>query len=109
MFRHVPGVEVADKTDPVRSGSPDSERDAARAALRRDMGPELFVNPIVLAFAEQVQVEIAKNWREFRGGAFRICLLFGSFFRRRGRALPDGRSRAALCAFSLSTWWLIRG
>jgi len=52
----VPAVEVADNTDAASMWRPHGERDA----LFCYMGAELFVDLFVAAFAEEMQIDVAK-------------------------------------------------
>ncbi len=60
----VPVVEVADDADARCVGRPDREAGARDAGNGADPGAQFFINLLVRAFAEQVQVEVAEGLRE---------------------------------------------
>ena len=64
MLRSVPAVEVADDADVIRIWRPDRERDATFAFVREAVSPELFIDVLVPAFAEQMEIYGAQGWRK---------------------------------------------
>src|SRR5260370_22948869 len=59
----VPGVEIADQADPLRVGRPDRKGNALDAIVHDDMRAELLVAGEMVAFDEQVDIEIAEHRR----------------------------------------------
>ncbi len=76
MVRAVPTVEVADDADLIGTRRPHSKRDPAPAFVSQHMRAQLFIDAIVLAFAEEVKIELAENAiSRMRGG----CGLPGNY------------------------------
>ena len=67
MAAAVPEIEIADHADALRIGRPHREADASDAVERDDMGTELFVQPQVVALAQQVQIVVGEQGREAIG------------------------------------------
>ena len=56
----VPAIECADHADSFRIGGPYGKSRARCCAIDRNMRPELVVNALVPALAEQMQIEVRK-------------------------------------------------
>ena len=67
MAARIPEIEIADHADPPRIGREHHEGDAVDAVERHRMRAELVVEPLVGAFAEQIEVEIAQDRRKTVG------------------------------------------
>jgi hypothetical protein len=61
MSGAVPFVEVTDDADAPGIRSPDGECDSALAFMSQDMRAELFIDVLVSALTEQMQVEFAER------------------------------------------------
>ena len=59
MVIAIPAVEVADDADAASLWGPDRERDAFRATDFRDVRAEFFIDLLVAALAEKMQVDLA--------------------------------------------------
>ena len=70
----VPEIEVADDADALRIRRPHHESHALDAVQHQGMGAELVVEAQVIAFAEEIQVEIGQNRRE-AVGVFQLDLV----------------------------------
>src|SRR5262249_54490646 len=57
----LPVIEVADDADLAGVGGPDGEVRAGDAILRAGVSTEFFVEPVVFAFAEEVEVEVGEK------------------------------------------------
>ena len=57
----VPAIEVTDDADAARVWRPDREGDTIRAALPGDVRAELFIDLFVAAFAEEMEIDVAKK------------------------------------------------
>src|SRR6202022_2958802 len=58
------GVEVADHADPMRIGRPQGEDHALDPLVGEQMGAEFLVAREMIAFGEEMNVELAENRRE---------------------------------------------
>ena len=67
MLCAVPLVEVTDDANAFCIRGPDGKCDAAFTLMSSKARAELFVNALVFAFAEEVQIEFAEGGRELRG------------------------------------------
>src|SRR6185437_10747627 len=67
MAAAIPQIEVADDADAARIRRPDDEGDAVDAFHLYRMGAELVVELQVIAFAEQIEVEVGQYRREAIG------------------------------------------
>src|SRR5437588_133949 len=90
MLLAVPGVEVSYDTDVIRGGRPNSKRNSALAFMCDRMCAELVVNLPMLAFAEEMEIEIAEGWREAADCVRSPSIREGSI---RDRALASDTSR----------------
>ena len=61
MDASVPRIEVADDAEAARIGRPDRERHSGDTAQLARMRAEHLVGPLVLEFAEQMEVEVAER------------------------------------------------
>src|SRR5262249_9776126 len=59
MQAAVPAIKISDHTDPCGFRRPNGEGNALYAANPGGMCTQLFINAIVLAFPEQMKIEIA--------------------------------------------------
>src|SRR5260221_6772135 len=60
----VPGVEIADDADPAGVGRPYRKGDALDPVMHDRMGAELLIAGEVVAFSEEMQVELAQHRRK---------------------------------------------
>src|SRR5712675_1711471 len=60
----VPGVEIADQADPPRIWRPDREGDALDAVMHDRVRAELLVAGEMVAFDEQMDIELAEHRRK---------------------------------------------
>src|SRR3954466_13589443 len=67
MPARIPKIEVADDADPPRIGSKYNESDPISPVERHRVRTELVVEPLMGAFAEQIEIEIAQHRREAVG------------------------------------------
>src|SRR3954469_8552560 len=67
MPARIPEVEVADDADPPRIGSEYNESHPIDPVERHRVRTELVVEPLMGAFAEQIEIEIAQHRREAVG------------------------------------------
>jgi len=63
-YTAVPSIEVAHHADPDGVGGPHSERHPKDPVDLHRMSPELFVEPIVVSLAGQIEVKITQRWQE---------------------------------------------
>ena len=64
MKAAVPAVEIADDRDPAGRGCPHRERHALDPVHRAQLGAELVVDPVLVAFVEQVEILLAERRQE---------------------------------------------
>ena len=69
----IPPVEVADHAHALGVGRPDGENDPCGAAVFDDVCAELVVRAEVVAFVEELQIEVAQDGQK----AVRIAALAG--------------------------------
>ena len=67
MPPRIPEIEIADHADPPRIGREHHEGDAVDAVERHRMRAELVVEPLMGAFAEQIQIEVGQDRRKAIG------------------------------------------
>ena len=64
MPSRIPTIEVPDNADAIRSRRPSGERNSALALVCDRVRAELVVDTQMLAFAEEMEIEIADGGRE---------------------------------------------
>ena len=67
MPPRIPEIEIADDADPPRIGGEHHERHAVDAVERHRMRAKLVVNPLMGAFAQQIQIEVGQHGRKAVG------------------------------------------
>src|SRR5450432_1792410 len=67
MTPRIPEIEIADDADPPRIWREHHESDAFDAVQGHRMRAQLVIQPLIGAFAEKVQVEVAQHRREAIG------------------------------------------
>ena len=79
MFPAVPEIEVADHADALRIRRPDRKPRARQPVALQPVRPQLAIDVMVIAFAEQVEIVVGQLWSKIvrivlRGhGAIRIA------------------------------------
>src|SRR5215210_4066611 len=63
----IPEIEIAHHADAPRVRSKHHERHTVDAIQRHRVSAELIIKPLMGAFAKQVQIEFAQNWRKAVG------------------------------------------
>ena len=99
IFLCVPAIEVPDNADAIRGRRPDGERDAALAFVRDRVRSELVVDTQMLAFAEEMEIEITESWCEF-AAAIRSSTVGERSPRERALAYARASDTLRLCAFA---------
>src|SRR5207249_3481514 len=65
ILRRIPTIEVPDDADAIRGRRPDGERNSALAVVCDRVRAEFVVDTQMLAFAEEMEIEIAEGRRKF--------------------------------------------
>ena len=73
MFRRTPVVEASDHAHVIRSRRPHRERDASLAFMSATMRAKLLIDSFVLAFAEEVEIDVTQSGRKTLCGTLRLC------------------------------------